>query len=190
MALLGSASILLFIISLVVIINPNWFFRGSFKPSRRHVSIVTALSFVLFVFAVVNDEPTSHPQASAETSTSSKETSTTEKPKIAITDEAIKNTIEYAKKFNNNVRDAAVLVEGDKVTLAATVGFATSEEAAKEVGDGIIRLLASEVDGKGPTKDYYGELYDHYSLMVVVGTPDTKPIVMGAKAKGSRFLVW
>ncbi|TPG77699.1 hypothetical protein EEL32_22485 [Brevibacillus laterosporus] len=188
MAFLGLASVLLFFISLIVVINPKWFFRGKIKPSRKLVSLVVVLSFACFLFAL-SDKPTGSPTITQQSAAPEVQKEDPIDIKIIIDDKLIARVVEYMKA-NDQVEDAAIVVEDDRVSMVATVGSAVNEETAKSVADSFVRTLGSEAGGKSPKRDYYGEVYDYYSMMVNVVGPDGKQIVSGSKVKSATSIRW
>ncbi|WP_181023585.1 hypothetical protein [Brevibacillus laterosporus] len=140
------------------------------------------MSFVGFVCAVALDGPT------GSVSTTSNIQSE-EQPKIQIEDAIIKRVTDDVKK-RDFVKDAAITVDKDRVSLAVIVGYAVNKETAKRIGDNFVRTLGAVAGGESPEKDYYGEVYDYYDLIITVATPDEKVIVSGAKVTIAPGIKW
>lgn len=98
------------------------------------------------------------------------------------------------------VRDTHIGVDKNenRITLAVHVIHGTTFDAAKEIGDSFIRLLGSfssiysnEIE-RGPTRDFFGSLYDYYTVQVVVGTGPEKEdvIAFGVISRSAHRLVW
>src|SRR5690606_7006958 len=124
------------------------------------------------------------------------QTQEAKKPELpAIPTEAQEMAISEIKK-DTLVKDAAVVIEGDTINLAIVVNAATNEDYAKQLGENFARLLStmtsihSDVKLKSPTKDYLGELWDHYNLNIGVGTGPDHFIVQGAKVKTAKKITW
>ncbi|PLR65991.1 hypothetical protein [Bacillus sp. UMB0893] len=109
--------------------------------------------------------------------------------KIEITQFAIDMAIDTVKG-NSGVEDAAVSVKGDEISMALVVNSATTGEAAKEALDNFARSLTIRLDGKGPTKDYYGEVYDQYSVILTAVDSQDNEKAFGAMAKGTHRISW
>ncbi|MBG9788748.1 hypothetical protein [Brevibacillus laterosporus] len=182
MAVLGATSIIIFFIAIVVVINPRWLSRGKFHLARKHGLIVLLLSFVGFVCAVALDGPT------GSVSTTSNVQSE-EQPKIQIEDSTIKRVIDDVKQ-RDFVKDAAITVDKNKASLAVIVDYTVNKETAKRIGDNFVRTLGSAAGGKFPEKDYYGEVYDYYDLIITVATPDETIISTGAKVTNAPSIKW
>ncbi|MDR4936033.1 hypothetical protein RGU11_06590 [Rossellomorea marisflavi] len=58
------------------------------------------------------------------------------------------------------------------------------------MSDNFVRQLAAFPFGEGPTKDYYGEIYDKYNMQVAVFDANEKAIVYGAKVTSSPKITW
>lgn len=112
-----------------------------------------------------------------------------EPAKLDITESAKEMAIETTKE-DSNVQDAAIAVKGGKISFAVIVGAAINEETAKDIGDNFVRQLSAFTDGSTPTKDYYGELYDQYDVLITVGDSAQNVIVQGAKVKGAKKITW
>lgn len=114
-----------------------------------------------------------------------------------IPDEAIGMAKDQIK--GDSVGDTSIDIDKEKkeIVLAVIVSHSANEIFAKDVGERFARLLSSftsalnkDIDLKGPTNESLGEIYDYYDLHIIVGTGPNNVIVHGAKAKGSRVLVW
>lgn len=93
------------------------------------------------------------------------------------------------------VQDAHVSVEDDEVAIALIVGAATSEDEAQRLLDNAARLLASQVAAEhdeldGPVEDDLGDLWDHYTLLVMAGPNQDDLIARGAKVPTSPHITW
>lgn len=100
-------------------------------------------------------------------------------------EEAIKGL----KQQYHEVRDVAILEDGDKLTMAIVVNDGTSKARAADMADSLIRLYGSigqmGKNLKSPGQYYLGEIYEKYDLDVAVA-PISKPsnfIVRGFKSK-------
>ncbi|MCR8981484.1 hypothetical protein [Brevibacillus laterosporus] len=192
MAFLGLASVLLFFISLIITINPKWLSRGNFVLTRKRGALILLLSFVGFISAFTLDKPTgtSSQQATISTVQNEEQPKTEEEQtKIQIEDAIIKRVTDDVKK-RDFVKDAAITVDKDRVSLAVIVGYAVNKETAKRIGDNFVRTLGAAAGGKFPEKDYYGEVYDHYDLIITVATPDETIISTGAKVTYAPSIKW
>ncbi len=93
----------------------------------------------------------------------------------------------------DEVRDSFIKVDREekKITLSIQVSPLMSVEQAKDMGENLARMLASysrrsdEIE-RGPTRDYLGEIYDHYRLSIVVGSSSSHIIVWGVRAASSH----
>lgn len=108
----------------------------------------------------------------------------------AMVDHAVRVITGY-----DNVIDAAVVVDGGKLSLAIIVPHATTVDRARQLGDNFVRSLGSAAsihnkDLTGPAKDSYGSLFKSYDLKVTVATPNEKIIASAAKVKSSSVLTW
>ncbi|QIC06159.1 hypothetical protein GOP56_11405 [Brevibacillus sp. 7WMA2] len=192
MAFLGLASVLLFFVSLIIIINPKWLSKGNFVLTRKRGTLILLLSFIGFISAFTLDKPTGLSSQQATTSKVQNEEQTKteeEQPKIQIEDAIIKRVTDDVKK-RDFVKDAAIIVDKDRVSLAVIVGYAVNKETAKRIGNNFVRTLGSAAGGKSPEKDYYGEVYDYYDLIITVATPDETIISTGAKVTNAPGIKW
>lgn len=86
--------------------------------------------------------------------------------------------------------------EENEIIITIQVNAETNEEKAKSLSDSIVRSLSSQVaaqddnDMEGPSKDYLGELWDHYDLQIGVGTNKDNFIVQGAKVTSADKITW
>ncbi|RAP30712.1 hypothetical protein C2W64_01908 [Brevibacillus laterosporus] len=132
--------------------------------------------------AVASDKPT-------DTISTTSSVQNEEQPKIQIDDKLIQRATEYVKS-GDYVKDAAIAVEGPRASLVVTVDYAVNKETAKNIADNFVRTLGSEAGGKSPTRDYYGEVYDYYDILVTVITPDGKEVLLGAKVTSASNIRW
>lgn len=115
-----------------------------------------------------------------------------DKPKeemVTITDFAITTAVETTKQ-DTLVKDAYIEAKDNRILISIIVNAATTEEQAKEIGENAARQLAAFSGYKTPTKDYLGEIYDHYELMIGVGTGPNNIMVQGAKVTASPKITW
>ncbi|OAJ75115.1 hypothetical protein AYJ08_05715 [Brevibacillus sp. SKDU10] len=192
MAFLGLASVLLFFISLIIIINPKWLSKGNFVLTRKRGTLILLLSFVGFISAFVLDKPTSTTSQQAITSNAQNEEqpkTQEDQPKIQIEDAIIKRVTDDMKK-RDFVKDAAITLDKGRVSLAVIVDYTVNKDTAKRIGDNFVRTLGAAAGGKFPEKDYYGEVYDYYDLLITVATPDETIISTGAKVKNVSSIKW
>ncbi|AXK19116.1 hypothetical protein [Bacillus sp. COPE52] len=108
---------------------------------------------------------------------------------FVISDEAKKMAIEQVTS-NPLVKDAHIEVKGKEVTMSVIVNDAVTKESAKQIGDNFVRNLGGFAGGKGPEKNYYGEVFDNYDLRGVVGTSADNVIIHGYKATSSNRINW
>ncbi|MGG0754699.1 hypothetical protein [Brevibacillus laterosporus] len=192
MAFLGLASVLLCIISLIIIINPKWLSKGNFILTRKSGALILLLSFVGFISAFALDKPTITIQQQATISTIQNEEqpkTQEEQPKIQIEDAIIKRVTDDVNR-RDFVKDTAIIVDKNQVSLAVIVGYAVNKETAKRIGDNFVRTFGASAGGKFLEKDYYGEVYDYYNLIITVATPDETVIVSGAKVTTAPSIIW
>lgn len=110
------------------------------------------------------------------------------KETVKVTDYGIKQAVELTTA-DDLVKDAAVNVE-DGTIYIAIIAPAVNEEYAKELGDNFVRQLATFSEGKAPTKDYYGEIYEKYNMQVGIFGANDKEIAYGAKARTAKKITW
>ena len=90
-------------------------------------------------------------------------------------------------KGYSGVRDAAINQDGKKLSLVIIVGYATSEDYSKEMGDNFVRMVKSFSQEPSPGKEIGKGDYDY---LVGVYYPDETLVVMGAKASSSDHITW
>lgn len=96
------------------------------------------------------------------------------------------------------VYDACIVVETgkyyDTINIIIMASPTPSKTEAKELADSAVRNvgnLFSMMDGyKGPSKNYFGSIFDEYALLVGVYSLSKNQIVLGAAAKGTQRLTW
>ncbi|HDR4494240.1 TPA: hypothetical protein QCQ12_003074 [Bacillus cereus biovar anthracis] len=108
---------------------------------------------------------------------------------FVISEEAKKMAVEQVMS-NDLVKDAYIGVKGNKVTMSVVVNAAVTKDAAKQIGDNFVRNLGGFAGGKGPEKDYYGEVFDNYDLQIGVGTSAKDIMVQGYKATSAKRINW
>lgn len=111
-----------------------------------------------------------------------------------IPEEAINMAVDQIKQ-EEIVKDAAVVVKGNGISLAVVVYYATNEITARQIGENFVRLLGSMTASlseelNGPSKDHLGDLYNHYDLLITVASNSNKIIVQGAKIRGGSDISW
>jgi len=95
---------------------------------------------------------------------------------------AIQTIMDYPE-----VRDADIIQEGKVLSLAIIVGYATSEERARQLGDNFVRLVKTFGPDSSPGKIIGQGTYDY---LIAVATPDQRIIVQGAKVNSSDHITW
>ncbi|MDF1510187.1 hypothetical protein PZE06_18800 [Robertmurraya sp. DFI.2.37] len=108
---------------------------------------------------------------------------------LEVTDTAIDMAVETTLQ-TPEVSDAAISVKNDTISFAVIVGASTNKETAQEIGDNFIRQLSAFTDGSTPTKDYYGELYDEFDVLITIADPAENIIAQGAKVRTSPKITW
>lgn len=88
----------------------------------------------------------------------------------------------------SQVKDAAIVQEGDDLSLALIVGYATSERGAKELGENFVRLTKTFIDDEPSPEKRIGEGIYNYTIGVY--TPDEERIVLGVKVDFGRSISW
>lgn len=130
----------------------------------RTKALIMAL-FCLFVFGCFGEEKPPPPQLTAQ------------EKQMAI------DTIKEYKE----VRDAAVSQDGDTLSLVVIVGYGTSKERAKEMGDNFVRLVKTFSKDESPEKEIGEGIYDY---IIGVYYPNEKELVLGAKSSIARNITW
>lgn len=110
------------------------------------------------------------------------------KETVKVTDFAIKQAVELTSG-DDLVQDAAVEIDDGTIYIAITAP-AVNKDYAKELGDNMVRQLATFSEGEGPTKDYYGEIYEKYDLHVGIFGHNQKEIAYGTKITVSDKIRW
>ena len=85
------------------------------------------------------------------------------------------------------VLDAAITQEGRDLSLVVVVGFATTEEQAKKLGDNFVRLVKTLSQDVPPGKDIGTGMFNY---LVGVYYPDEKVVALGAKARTAINIRW
>ncbi|MEC2158238.1 O-antigen ligase family protein [Virgibacillus halodenitrificans] len=96
---------------------------------------------------------------------------------------------------NNDILQAVIEVEEETISCSMKVKHNSSEEEKEELGESCAKVLAKEVSKNSaltkPTANYLGELYDFYSLELMVGTDhEEDEIMFMRKNKDTKELVW
>ncbi|MRX54714.1 hypothetical protein GJU41_12090 [Bacillus idriensis] len=110
--------------------------------------------------------------------------------KIEISQFAIDMADETVKNNNPFVEEIALKQKDDTISMAVVIGNAATKESAKQSLEDFVRSLTIGLDGKGPTKDYYGEVYDQYHVLLTAVDPQGNEIITGAMAKGTHRISW
>lgn len=102
-----------------------------------------------------------------------------------ISQEAIQMAIDQIMQ-SDYVKDAAITIKEETISLAIIVSPLTSKNYAKDVGESFVRLFGSftavtDSELEAPTNDSYGGIYEYYDLLICVGTGADNIIVSGAK---------
>lgn len=108
---------------------------------------------------------------------------------LEVTDAAIDMAVGTTLQ-TPEVSDAAISVKNDTISFAVIVGASTNKETAQEIGDNFIRQLSAFTDGSTPRKDYYGELYDEFDVLITIAGPAENIIAQGAKVRTSPKITW
>ena len=108
---------------------------------------------------------------------------------VQLTNEAIELAISVTKQ-ELLVSDAAISHKDSTISMAIVVNAATNKQEAKRLGDNFARQLAAFSGGKQPDKYYLGELWDNYTLLIIVADSSQKTIVQGAKVRGGTRITW
>ncbi|KMK93736.1 hypothetical protein [Rossellomorea marisflavi] len=132
-------------------------------------------------------KPKVEEKAEAKPSKKEKETKK-KKDDVKVTEFGIRQAVELTTA-DDLVHDAAVEIDDGTIYIAITAP-AVNEDYAKELGDNMVRQLATFSEGEGPTKDYYGEIYEKYDLHVGVFGHNQKEIAYGTKITVSDKIRW
>lgn len=87
----------------------------------------------------------------------------------------------------DGVREAQVYQDGKKIKLVIVVGYGTSKQYAKELGDNFVRLVKTFSKDSPPGKKIGKGIYDYH---VGVATPNAKLLVQGVKIDLGSRIVW
>lgn len=153
--------------------------------------VITAITALTIILSGCGDEDKAENKPEVkETTTEVKPEKKEEKPaKIEVSETAITMAVESTKQVDG-VSDAAISIKDGQISFAVIVGASTNEETAQEIGANFIRQLSSFTEGSTPTKDYYGELYDQYDVLITVADSAKNVIAQGAKVKSSSKITW
>ncbi|AUM64500.1 hypothetical protein C0R09_08130 [Brevibacillus laterosporus] len=155
--------------------------------------MILILSFIGFFSAFTLDKPptsTTSQQAVISVVQHEGQTKTEEEQTKIQIEDAIINRVADDMKKREFVKDAAIIVDKDRVSLAVIVDYTVNKETVKRIGDNFVRTLGVAAGGKFPEKDYYGEVYDYYDLIITVATPDETIISTGAKVTNVSSIKW
>ncbi len=98
---------------------------------------------------------------------------------------------------NIDVERATIIPQGDTLGVAIIVKPGTSEERSKELGTLYIKALAGTAaatyeDLRSPSDTTLGGLYEHYVLVISVGTGSKEEdfTAKGSTTKGAKSIYW
>lgn len=121
---------------------------------------------------------------------------TPEAPPPAVPQEAIDEAIAFIEQ-ELLVRDAAILIEDRQIVLALAVNRAITEQAARQLGENFLRFFSGAVSRWSdderitpPTRDSYGDLWQHYSATVVIAFDADTVFQRGTLARGASTIRW
>ena len=97
-------------------------------------------------------------------------------------DLAIQSIMGYSE-----VRDAAISQNGQDLSLAVMVDYATSVVRAKELGDNFVRMTKSFGPGPTPGKEIGKGVFDY---LITVIYPNEEIVALGAKVRFSPKITW
>lgn len=103
-----------------------------------------------------------------------------------LTDEQKELAIMNIKVYDE-IEDAAIVQEDNKLSLALIVGYATNEDKAKDLGDSFVRMVKSSSGDTPPGKDIGPGIYTYY---IGVFYPDETEVVSGAKCGMCKSIYW
>jgi hypothetical protein len=103
-----------------------------------------------------------------------------------LTDEQKELAINGIKAYDE-VRDAGISQDGEKLSLALFVNYATNEAAAKDLGDSFVRMVKSFSSDTPPEKEIGPGIY---SYLIGVYYPDQTQVALGAKCSSCRSITW
>jgi hypothetical protein len=138
---------------------------------RRSESKITNLT------SATTETTTEKTTPTTTTSTAKKRTLTEEEKELAST--SIEGYTE--------VQDAAITQDGDQLSLALIVGYATNEETAKDLGDSFVRLIKTFGPEDAPGKEIGPGIYYY---LIGVYYPDETLVAMGAKCPSCSKITW
>lgn len=90
-------------------------------------------------------------------------------------------------KGYDEVQDAAIVQDGEKLSLALIVGYATNEETAKDLGDSFVRMVKSSSGDTPPGKEIGPGIYTY---LIGVFYPDKSEVISGAKCGMCKSIYW
>jgi len=132
--------------------------------------------------------------ASEKDVTNKETTDENETPKHKITDSMI-DSARAILEGEPEIEYANVSVQGDTLGFAIFVTPGTSKARCEELGEIFVKALANaasaEIPGlKGTLDVTYGELYEHYNIIIAVGVSSDDITAKGTKEKGSSRITW
>jgi len=115
----------------------------------------------------------------------------------AVPQEAIDRAVAYMLE-DPMVRDADVVIQGDRISLALIANRAINQHYARSLGDTFVRRLASEAAiwsederlNKLPTRDYFGGLWDYYTALVTIAFDADTVFEDGVLSRGGMAIRW
>ena len=90
-------------------------------------------------------------------------------------------------KVYDEVQDAAIIQDGERLSLALMVGYATNEETAKDLGDSFVRMVKSSCGDTPPGKEIGPGIYTY---LIGVFYPDKSEVISGAKCGMCESIYW
>lgn len=108
-------------------------------------------------------------------------------PKL-ISNSAISETVTEMENMEI-VDQATVEIDGYNIQVALNLSESIPQPQAKQMGMQMANLLESKVMGEGNSSIELGQLYDDYSLYVLVENQD-ELIVEGAKSNVANEITW
>ncbi|WP_042221361.1 hypothetical protein [Oceanobacillus manasiensis] len=111
---------------------------------------------------------------------------------IEVSKEVMEDVANVCEEQYDAAIKCAVTKEEEMIYLNVLVNGIDHEEK-KELGEKFAKLLSERVSStqgiKGPNDDYYGKLYDYYSLYIIVAGEDER-FTYGNKAEKYEEIVW
>jgi cation transport regulator ChaB len=109
-----------------------------------------------------------------------------------------KEAIEMAKeqmKQNDDVKDVAIVVEGNYVAMAVVMNNSGSEEYAKELGQKFAQTFGNvnaslNNELKGSADKQFGDIFNYYNLSLAVATSAEEVIAAGTKETNANSVTW